>query len=71
MAEQLVEAFADAFDPNQYKDEYRERVLAFVEQKAKGKKPRLKQPAAKRGESSLSDALAKSIAAMRKERHVA
>lgn len=71
MAEQLVEAFADAFDPHQYEDAYRERVLAFVAAKAKGKKPRLKQPAAKRGEANLADALAKSIAAMKKERSVA
>jgi DNA end-binding protein Ku len=71
MAEQLVEAFADVFDPEQYKDDYRERVLAFVEAKAKGKKPRLKKPVEKRHESNIADALAKSIAAAKKERHVA
>ena len=71
MAEQLVAAFADEFDPNQYKDEYRERVLAFVEAKAKGKKPRLKKPVEKKKDVDLAAALAKSIAGLKKERHVA
>jgi DNA end-binding protein Ku len=71
MAEQLVATFEDAFDPNQYSDEYRERVLAFVEAKAKGKKPRLKRPVEKRSEANLADALAKSLAGARKEKHVA
>lgn len=73
MAEQLIEAFADAFDPTQFRDEYRERVLAFVEQKAKGKKPRLKKPVEKKHEDNLAAALAKSIAGAKKakERHVA
>lgn len=71
MAEQLIEAFADAFDPQQYKDDYRERVLAFVEAKAKGKKPRLKKPVEKRRPDNLADALAKSIAGLKKDRHVA
>lgn len=72
MAEQLIEAYEDAFDPEDYKDAYRERVLAFVEQKAQGKKPRLKKPVEKRSEGGLSDALAKSLAAAhKKERNVA
>jgi DNA end-binding protein Ku len=73
MAEQLISAFEDAFDPAQYQDEYRERVLAFVEAKAKGKKPKLKKPVEKKREDNLADALAKSIAGARKakERHVA
>jgi DNA end-binding protein Ku len=72
MAEQLLSAYEDAFDPNAFEDEYRERVLAFVEQKAKGKKPRLKKPVEKRGAEDLSAALEKSLAGLRKkERHVA
>jgi len=71
MAEQLVSAFQGEFDPGEYKDEYRERVLEFVEAKAKGKRPRLKKPREKRSEASLSDALSKSLASIRKERHVA
>ncbi|MDB4987399.1 MAG: ykoV 2 [Myxococcaceae bacterium] len=81
MAEQLIAAYEDAFDPSQYQDEYRERVLSFVEAKAKGKKPRLKQPVIKHEERDLSSALAKSLAGLkkagpkkapaRKEKHVA
>ncbi|MET0340968.1 MAG: Ku protein [Polyangiales bacterium] len=73
MAEQLIEAYEDAFDPADYKDAYRERVLAFVEQKAKGKKPRLKKPVVKKSEGALSDALSRSLAAAhkKKERNVA
>jgi DNA end-binding protein Ku len=66
MAEQLIGAYEDAFDPGQYHDEYRERVLAFVEAKAQGKHPRLKKPVSKSEESQLSDALEKSLAGLRK-----
>jgi len=37
MAEQLVSALAGEFDPSEFKDEHRERVLALVAAKAKGK----------------------------------
>jgi DNA end-binding protein Ku len=36
MAKQLVESLATEWDPSQYKDEYREKVLAMIEQKAAG-----------------------------------
>lgn len=68
MAEQLISAYEDAFDPEQYKDEYRERVLSFVEAKAKGKKPRLQKPVTKSEETKLSDALEKSLAGLKKSR---
>jgi DNA end-binding protein Ku len=81
MAEQLIAAYEDAFDPSQYKDEYRERVLEFVEAKAQGKRPRLKKPVVKHEEADLTSALAKSLAGLkktsaskaapRKEKHVA
>src|SRR4030095_13711586 len=38
MAKQLVELLEGEFDPNEFHDEYRERVLEFIELKAKGKK---------------------------------
>jgi DNA end-binding protein Ku len=66
LAEQLIEAYADAFDPNEYQDEYRERVEKFVAQKAKGHKPRLKKPTVKREAGDLSAALAKSLASAKK-----
>lgn len=36
LARQLIETYASDFDPEQYKDEYRERVLDLIEQKAAG-----------------------------------
>lgn len=42
LAEQLVETLHTEFDLNEYHDEYRKRVLDFVEAKAKGRKPRLR-----------------------------
>ena len=36
MAEQLVEAMTDAFDPSRYKDEYREALLAVINAKVEG-----------------------------------
>ena len=36
MATQLIDALSGEFDPEKYKDEYRERVLQFIKKKAKG-----------------------------------
>lgn len=36
MAEQLIESMATDFDPDEYRDEHRERLLAFLEAKAEG-----------------------------------
>jgi DNA end-binding protein Ku len=66
MAEQLISAYQDEFDPDQYHDEYRERVVTFVEAKAKGKPPRLKKPVTKSEDDKLSDALEKSLAGLKK-----
>jgi DNA end-binding protein Ku len=65
MAEQLIESYIDRFDPAAYHDEYRERVLAFVEQKAKGKRPRLAKLVSKPAEPSLADALARSLSVVK------
>ena len=37
MAEQLIDSLTREFDPNAYRDEYREELLALVERKAEGK----------------------------------
>jgi DNA end-binding protein Ku len=37
MAEQLIESLSSKFDPGSYRDEYREQLLALIEQKAEGK----------------------------------
>jgi DNA end-binding protein Ku len=36
MAEQLIESLTRDFDPGQYRDEYREQLLALIERKAEG-----------------------------------
>lgn len=36
IARQLIDAMSADFDPAKYKDEYRERVLAYLQQKSKG-----------------------------------
>ena len=37
MAEQLIESLSTDFEPSNYKDEYREQLLALIERKAEGK----------------------------------
>ena len=48
MAEQLVEAMTESFDPIRYKDEYREALLKVIEAKVEGVE--IAQPGAGRGE---------------------
>ena len=71
MAKQLVEMLEGEFKPEEYKDEYRQRVMEFIEKKAKGHAPRLKAVRQKRKTTSLDSVLAKSIASLRKEKHAA
>jgi len=61
LAEQLVEALADHFEPEAYHDTYRERVQELVDAKAKGKKPKLHRPKDKKAPESLERALAASL----------
>jgi DNA end-binding protein Ku len=37
MAEQLIDSLSAKFDPDNYRDEYREQLLALIERKAEGK----------------------------------
>jgi DNA end-binding protein Ku len=61
MAEQLIAALADRFDPGQYRDEYREQVLQLVEAKRKGERIKL-QPVEQRAETdSLEEVLRASL----------
>jgi DNA end-binding protein Ku len=71
MATQLVEMLQGEFNPKDYKDEYRSRVMEFIERKAKGRAPRLKAVKSKRQAGGLDTALAKSIAALKKEKRAA
>jgi len=68
MAKQLVGLLKGEFDAKDYKDEYRERVMEFVEKKAKGHKPRLHLVKSKRKTTSLDKVLSKSIDALKKKK---
>ena len=71
IATQLVEALAGEFDPSDFKDEYRERVMQFIEKKAKGKTTRLHAVKSKRATSSLTSALERSLKTLKKEKKAA
>jgi DNA end-binding protein Ku len=67
MAEQLLSALKGKFEPSQYRDEYRARVMELVEAKAKGHKPKVVafRPK-KQKEDQLADALEASLAGVKK-----
>jgi DNA end-binding protein Ku len=71
MAKQLIGMLEDEFNAKDYKDEYRERVMAFIEKKAQGKAPRLRAVKTRRKPSSLDSVLEKSLQALRKEKRAA
>lgn len=71
MAKQLIELLKGDFEPKEYKDEYRERVMDFVEKKAKGRKPKLSLVKQKRKPASLDKVLARSIESLKKEKRSA
>src|SRR5205085_10648491 len=71
MAKQLVEMLHGEFNPADYKNEYRERVMEFIERKAKGHAPRLQPVKTKRQTAALDSVLAKSIASLKKEKRAA
>jgi DNA end-binding protein Ku len=69
MASQLIEALHGEFQPSDYRDEYRKRVLELVEAKAAGGKPKLKVFRPKKAQDSdeIGDALAASLAGMKRK----
>lgn len=67
MAGQLIEALHDEFDPAQFKDEYRERVMELIETKAAGRKPKVVKFRPKKETDDVTDALAASLAGMKKK----
>lgn len=68
MAEQLVSALQDDFRPEDFRDEYRERVMKFIEAKAAGQQPRLRIVARKKEPRSLVESLAASIKLAKREK---
>jgi DNA end-binding protein Ku len=71
MAKQLVDLLKGEFDPKDFKNEYRERVMEFVEKKAKGHKPKLRLVKTRRKAASLDKVLSKSIETLKKEKRAA
>ena len=61
MAEQLIGALSGEFRAEDYGDEYRERVLQYINAKAKGRKPKLEPIRASKETRSLADMLAASL----------
>jgi DNA end-binding protein Ku len=45
MAQQLIESLTSEFEPDKYRDEYRERVLEMIERKAQGETIKIEAPA--------------------------
>jgi DNA end-binding protein Ku len=68
MAEQLVQALHGEFDPAQYRDEYRARVRELIDTKAKGHKPKVVKFRPKKETDDVTDALAASLAGMKKRK---
>jgi len=71
LAKHLVSMLEGEFNPADFKDEYRERVMEFIAKKAKGHKPRLAPVKTKRQTTALDSVLAKSIAALKKGKRAA
>lgn len=71
MAQQLVGALEDELDMTQFRDEYRERVLALVEAKASGKTLPLKKARRKKAADESLGKLLEASLKQTKERKVA
>lgn len=71
LADQLVEALADDFDPTAFREEYSERVRALIEAKAAGEAVAKRRPKAKKETSDLEESLRASVKALEKEKRVA
>ena len=71
MAKQLVGLLKGEFDADEYQDEYRQRVMEFIEKKAKGHAPKLHLVKTKREAASLDKVLSRSIETLRKEKKAA
>jgi DNA end-binding protein Ku len=67
MAKQLIESLTSDFEPEKYRDEYRERVLDLIERKAQGETIVIEEPAAEPEQvPDLMAALEASIAGAKK-----
>jgi DNA end-binding protein Ku len=71
LAEQLVDTITGAFTPEEWHDEYRERLHKLIDAKAKGTKLRLVAARPKEATSDLAESLRASLAATAKGKKVA
>jgi DNA end-binding protein Ku len=68
MAEQLLTALHGEFDPTQFRDEYRDRVMELVRTKAAGKKPKVVAFRPRKvKDDKIADALEASLAGMKRK----
>jgi DNA end-binding protein Ku len=69
MAEQLIESLSTDFEPNAYRDEYREQLLGLIERKAEGKEIVASEAEAPKATKApdLMAALEQSIAAVKEK----
>jgi DNA end-binding protein Ku len=70
LARQLVSALESDFDPAEFRDEYRDRLMEFIEKKAEGHAPKIKKLRAKAEtpKDDLASVLAASLKSTGKER---
>ena len=71
LAEQLVDSITGAFTPEEWRNEYRERLMKLIEAKAKGTKLRLVTAKPKEATGDLAESLRASLAAATKGKKVA
>ena len=73
MAQQLIESLATDFEPERYKDEYREKVLELIEAQGRGRGDRRRSPRRRRRPRcpDLMAALEASLAAVARRRQEA
>ena len=68
MARQLIDSLTTEFDPDKYHDDYRERVLELIEQKASGQEIVVEEPTEEPTKVvDLMAALEASLAAVKKK----
>jgi len=64
LAEKLLECLSGKFNPEKYKNEYREKLMKLIEAKAKGKVITFEQPKVKPASANILDALQESLKVM-------
>jgi DNA end-binding protein Ku len=68
MAGKLVDSLHERFDPDDFHDSYRERVLQLIETKASGKEPELPEVEEEQDSTDLAAALEASLSGSRERR---